>query len=276
MLNGLPLNPAFAGSRDAANITGAYRNQWTGLTGAPVTQTLSMHAPLKNQSLAVGLTAYADQIGVSNLSGVNGAFSYRMKLAKGRLAFGISGGIQHASNSWSAVVTTEQNDEVFTSGNDQYLLPDFGAGVYYYSARGYVSFSVPSILGARYAGGQSYQISHNVGEYDWYLNSGTIVKVNNDISLTPSFMLRVKGTSPTQVDFNIRASYRNFFELGASLRSRDAFIVMFKANVNKQFSVGYAFDHSLNEIGRYSNGTHEVTLQYDFKYQTQASNPRFF
>jgi type IX secretion system PorP/SprF family membrane protein len=276
MLNGLPLNPAFAGSRDAASVTGAYRNQWTGLSGAPVTQTISMHAPLKNQALAVGLTAYADQIGVSNLTGVNAAFSYRVKLAKGKLAMGMSGGIQHASNRWSDVITTEENDDRFAVGNDQYMLPDFGAGLYYYSQRGYVSFSVPSILGAKYAGGQRYQVKHSAADYDWFLNSGMIFKLNSDFSLTPSFMLRVKGTSGLQADINVRAAYQRIFEVGISLRGGDALVAMFKVNVNKQFSFGYAFDHSLNEIGRYSNGTHEMILQYDFKYRTSASNPRFF
>ena len=33
--SGLLINPAYAGSQDALNITAAYRNQWTGFEGAP-------------------------------------------------------------------------------------------------------------------------------------------------------------------------------------------------------------------------------------------------
>jgi type IX secretion system PorP/SprF family membrane protein len=139
MQNALPLNPAFAGSREAMSIAASYRNQWTGLNGAPTTQTLSLHAPTRTESIAIGGVIYHDQIGVSDRTGINATGAYLMDLGTGKLSFGLSGGLVIGKNSWSEVITTDEGDDVFESGDDNYLLPDFGTGVYYYTSKYYAS-----------------------------------------------------------------------------------------------------------------------------------------
>ena len=54
LFNGLLINPAYAGSRDAlaANLT--HRQQWVGFEGAPVTQILSVHAPVNRRKGGLG------------------------------------------------------------------------------------------------------------------------------------------------------------------------------------------------------------------------------
>ena len=54
MLNGLVINPAYAGVHKVTDVTLIYRNQWTGIDGAPETQTLSLHTLLKDQKSGVG------------------------------------------------------------------------------------------------------------------------------------------------------------------------------------------------------------------------------
>ena len=46
--NTLGVNPGYAGSRDALTVTGLHRSQWVSFPGAPVTQTLTLHAPIFN------------------------------------------------------------------------------------------------------------------------------------------------------------------------------------------------------------------------------------
>ncbi|MGA9589787.1 MAG: type IX secretion system membrane protein PorP/SprF, partial [Salegentibacter sp.] len=51
MYNTISINPAYAGSRDGFSLTLLNRNQWVGLEGAPVTQTLSVNSPLRNDKV---------------------------------------------------------------------------------------------------------------------------------------------------------------------------------------------------------------------------------
>src|SRR6056297_3092975 len=94
MLNGLVINPAYTGSREVFTANAMYRNQWVGFDGAPVTQILSAHTPLKNKRLALGFLFNNEQIGVSNYTGISGNFAYRIPMDNATLSFGLSGGIQ--------------------------------------------------------------------------------------------------------------------------------------------------------------------------------------
>jgi type IX secretion system PorP/SprF family membrane protein len=65
MFNGLLINPAYAGSRDALAINLTYRKQWVGFDGAPTTSLMSVHSPIKKRRIGMGLQLWSDRIGVS-------------------------------------------------------------------------------------------------------------------------------------------------------------------------------------------------------------------
>lgn len=100
MNNTLVVNPAYAGSRDALTFSVLHRSQWVGFKGAPVTQTFTMHTPLKNEHIGVGLTVLNDKIGPTNNTSLFFDYAYIIKLTeKSKLSFGLSAGlnIYHAS-----------------------------------------------------------------------------------------------------------------------------------------------------------------------------------
>src|SRR5665648_1188501 len=53
--NALDINPAFAGCRDALSATISYRNQWVGFKGSPKSAMLSVHTPVLNDRIGLGL-----------------------------------------------------------------------------------------------------------------------------------------------------------------------------------------------------------------------------
>src|ERR1035437_10884386 len=82
MNNTLAVNPGYAGSREALTITALDRMQWVDFKGAPMTQTLTMHAPLQNKHIELGLSVLNDKIGPSNNTSVFGYFAYRMQISE--------------------------------------------------------------------------------------------------------------------------------------------------------------------------------------------------
>ncbi len=73
-VNGLAINPAYTGSRECFSNTLLYRNQWMGFKGAPITQTLSSHAPFKDEKNAVGLFIFHEEIGVTDYYDIYGNY----------------------------------------------------------------------------------------------------------------------------------------------------------------------------------------------------------
>ncbi|MCB9164494.1 MAG: type IX secretion system membrane protein PorP/SprF [Flavobacteriales bacterium] len=52
------------------------RHQWVGFDGAPTTQTFLAHTPLKNESIALGLSAINDRIGPLRQTSAYADFAY--------------------------------------------------------------------------------------------------------------------------------------------------------------------------------------------------------
>jgi type IX secretion system PorP/SprF family membrane protein len=93
MFNGLAINPGYAGSQEAmtANLLSRFQN--VGLPGAPNTQSFSIHTPLMNAKIALGLLVVHDKLSVISQTGVNGIYAYRLPLNnKATLSMGLQMG----------------------------------------------------------------------------------------------------------------------------------------------------------------------------------------
>lgn len=83
--NTMAFNPAFAGCNDALSITLMYRDQMTGFEGAPKNSSLSVHAPLKNNRIGLGLTYSSSSYGINREKSLTGNYSYRIEAGRGLL-----------------------------------------------------------------------------------------------------------------------------------------------------------------------------------------------
>jgi len=73
--NGLMINPAYTGTRGSLSTFLSYRKQWIGTPGSPVIQSVSLHTPMKNDKVALGLMAQFMQYGATRSTSV---FVFRM------------------------------------------------------------------------------------------------------------------------------------------------------------------------------------------------------
>jgi type IX secretion system PorP/SprF family membrane protein len=84
-------NPAMAGYEKGLHINGAYRRQWTGIEGAPVTKFFSADAAVGNR-VGAGIHVFNDVAGLINRSRVALTYAYHLPLnnADQQLHFGLS------------------------------------------------------------------------------------------------------------------------------------------------------------------------------------------
>ena len=103
MYNTMSVNPAYAGQREVLSITGLHRSQWIGIDGAPQTQTLGIHSPLRNERIGLGLNVIHDALGPASETYVNANFAYTIPLdgLDKKLTFGITGGFHLLDTDWS-------------------------------------------------------------------------------------------------------------------------------------------------------------------------------
>lgn len=281
MFNGLFINPAYAGSHSFAEATALHRSQWTGFDGAPSTQTFGIEGPIANEQMGLGLTVINDRIGDTRQTEVFANWSYHLFLdpnGKTKLSFGIRAGFSDYTASLTETNVFDNGDPIFNQNLGNQFVPKFGAGAYLYQKLWYVGLSVPTIFAAD--NNVRFNISDVSDRYfqpHTYLTAGYAFETNADIVIKPSFLLRYLANTPVQADINCNFLFKNTFWLGVSYRTGDAFIGLVEFNVLQDFRIGYAYDFTTTEIRRYSGGSHEVMLSYQFgKDPIKTKSPRYF
>jgi len=277
MFNGLALNPAYAGSHEALSATFLFRDQWTGLPGAPSTQTLSLHSPIRDGKIALGLQFIHDKLSVFQQYGLNGVYAYRILTNKGTLSLGLQFGFTSYSAELSDLTPQVPNDPVF-QGNVSKTMPSFGAGVYYYTNRFYIGLSAPQLV--------TNSLSEDVVEIDadarqerhYFFTVGHMFPLSHSIQLKPNILLKAVDGAPLQMDLNLNVLFSEVLWLGVSWRSESDFNALLELQITDQLLLGYSYDFAhTTELSRVNSGSHELMVNYRFRYaKNKVITPRYF
>ncbi len=278
MFNSSILNPAYAGSRDALSVVVDARSQLTGWKGAPKTNSFIMHTPLMNESIGVGLNVVNDVIGPTNKTALFGDFAYRLRLNKknDRLCFGIRAGADLIRNNLSSLSVNDAADPLVIS-NTNFNTNTFntGAGVYYYGQRFFVGLTAPKIIPNKLSKDVNFADSKQVLHY--YLIAGYVFKLNSLWDLKPGCAIKYTQNAPISIDGNLSVLFNEKIWFGVMYRHGSAAGANIVYNFTKQLRVGYAYDYSINNMGKYSPSSHEVIIGFDFLSSQKAlKSPRYF
>jgi type IX secretion system PorP/SprF family membrane protein len=265
IFNGLLLNPAYAGSRDALDLTALYRRQWLGLDGAPTTITFSAHTPLRNRKANLGLVLANDKLGVSEHTQAGLVYAYRFKLNRGQFSLGLQAGVEAFRANWDQVRTTQLRDPSFTVNTEKKLLPQAGFGMYYYTENLYVGAAVPNMLNKEQP---VYQTA--------MFHAGIVLKASEQVKIKPSVLLRYILNSPVDVNPVVTCYWKTILGIGVGYSINRTAVAFMDLKVNDQFRIGYAYDYTFSALRNYSTGSHELMLRYLFHYHVNASSTRYF
>ncbi len=274
--NHLVINPAFAGAHEALSVTLLYRSQWSGLEGAPRTMTFSGHSLFKNDRLGVGINIINDRIGIHQNLSVNGNFAYHLQINEHAvLSAGLLVGINHKQtdfNSLSGQIQVNM-DPFITEGNLSESTMDIGAGLYYRHHRLHLGVSAPRILTPKSQVTDSLAIVLNHRHY--FVFSKYQLPIKSNITLQPGFLLKHVPNLPLGFDISIDAIFNQVLLAGLTYRISESVDLMLQAKVTPQLSLGYSFDHPIDEVSDLSSSSHEFMLNYLFSFtRTQVKNPR--
>jgi len=275
MFNQMGINPAYAGNHKTLSLTALAREQWTGVAGAPSTQTLSIHSPIKNQRVGVGLLFLHDKIGVTRQTGIYNSYSYSIPFQNGgSLAFGLQGGFITYNAQYSLVSDT---DPTFANGDIKETHPSFGAGVFYNTKqRFYIGLSVPQLLQTTFDRSNPDSDSKMIRHY--FLTAGYIFKLDRNLKLKPNILIKAVSGAPVQFDLNLNLLMHEVLWVGLSWRSFESIDALLQFQVSKKLQFGYSYDFSTTtELSRINGGSHEIMLNYRvIQKRSRIITPRYF
>ena len=276
--NQMVINPAYAGARDGLSVIAAVRNQWSGFSGAPKTSCISLHGPVLNKNIGVGLTVVNDVMGPRNLFAVYGNFAYILKLSnKWKLSLGINAGYNRFQFDFNKLnfKTTETNN-VFNQ-TQTYNALDINSGVYLRTNTFFIGLSSTHV-GAKplyeiptgsYGGNVSYRLrTHN------FISIGKSFVINQNLVFAPTTLLKFTNNAG-QIDINLNFFLYKKLWLGAFVRGAYGPGFLFQYYITNKFRVAYSYDTGLGNQRRLG-ASHEIMIGFDFSgNKPKVVSPRF-
>jgi type IX secretion system PorP/SprF family membrane protein len=278
----LYLNPAFTGTTEQYRVAGNYRYQWTALGANFHSTTVGFDynaAPVRS---GFGLLLHHDRAGQLglNTTGVNGLYSFLVPLSRAwQLRLGVQAGLANRRLDFSELVFPSQvrpgepNVWEGPAGSSRWYT-SFGAGLAVYNANFWLGAAVHHLNQPDVAmlpgevSGLPLKVSAHVG------GNLEVSTLNGAIYLLPSMLYKQQGAA-RQLDAGLRVAFeRAPLVLGAFYRGLP-FLQSFD-QVNQDalaatvglrwgaLSFGYSYDLTISGLQRYSGGSHELALVYQW------------
>lgn len=276
MFNPLGVNPGYAGSREVLSAVLVHRSQWIGLEGAPETQTLAINSPLKNKRMGVGLQIVNDNIGPRTTQSVTATYAYRLKLAGGKLAFGLRGGILNYNYNWDKIEYKDQGDVIPNTADESFMLPTFDFGIYYHTKTFYIGWAADHLNNAKFNLLDSDTAVSNARVYsNFKVTIGKAFMLNDNLVLKTSVLLRATQTAGS-IDINASFLIKNSIMFGVSAR-QNALVLLTELNLTDNLRMGVAYDFDGSDLTNYHSGSFEIFLGYDVGlFKSKVMSPRYF
>ena len=278
MYNMNVINPAYAGSKENLSFGLLYRKQWVEIEDAPSTFSASGSMPV-GKNVGIGLSVINDKIGPVEETNTYADFSYTLNLGgEHKLAFGMKAGATFQKISLFTEIgnghVPDANDPAFSENTSNTYL-NIGAGLFYYTNKYYVAFSVPNMLKSTHLDYNGKKFGSETSHY--FLTGGYVFNLSPNTKFKPSAMIKSAFDAPTSVDGSLNFLFNEKFEVGATYRLEDSFGAMVNFAITPNLRIGYAYDYIVSDLNVTTHGSHEVMLLFDLNFPKKVSqSPRYF
>jgi type IX secretion system PorP/SprF family membrane protein len=152
--------------------------------------------------------------------------------------------------------------------------------MYYHTNTFYAGISLEHLNESQYS--FTKQMNNTVNGAKVYSHiTGTFGKawvLNNELILKTSALLRSDRQGNGNVDINTSILINKILQFGLTLNTRKSIIILAEYNINKNFRVGYAYDHNFSALTKTTgSGSHEIFVGYDLSiFKSKVISPRYF
>lgn len=295
MLNPYGANPAYAGLENTLIATGIYRQQWSNLKGAPVTQQVNAHLPLSVVSSGIGLKVENDAVGAHRTTQALLSYAYHAELGRSViLSAGVSAGyLQYSLDGAKLRAPDGIYSDLNFNHNDQYL-PEgkvgagtavFEAGLFLQAKKLEIGAAVQPVFSPLLTVSDADPLKIKPVQHYLFYTSYRL-EAGENLEIKPAALTKTDITE-TQIEISVVLQWNENIFAGASFRgfgasAKDAAVVMAGLRLNEKTTLGYSFDIPLSSLQAANRGSHELLLRYDLNKPIGAGklppviyNPRF-
>lgn len=262
------ISPAYAGIGSGLQLRLNGISQWIGVENAPGTQSLTLEARLADR-LGSGITLFNDANGFTTQKGARISLASHLTLSDVYDSF-LSLGLSYSFIQFG--IDTSENNTNQVLPNRNINTSNFDISMLYRFGRFAISGNLVNLLNKKVDNVFGDGEPEVLRRYSVYTNYS--YKINRDTELEPSvFVEYFEATKRSRSDINVKLRKRIFngYVWGGLSYTflNDQF---FKPNAiaplvgvkKDKFYVSYGFSITVNEIVGFNNGTHMITLGFDY------------
>jgi len=256
LFNPFMLNPAYAGYSKDLTAQAAYRLQWAGFDGSPVTMNASGHVALLDNRMGLGLMILRDNIGVDNTLTMQASYAYHLLLKDNmRISFGLNGGVVNYRSDYDELIVDETDPKF--QNNINIMKPTVGAGMIFSTDHLFIGFSVPKMLKASTTveGAQLNLYNQHAYAYVSYL-----FNITTRLKLKPFVLSRAVQGASFNFDLGATLTADDAYTLGFFTRSLTTYGLLAKINLGDVLRFAYVFELPTNQSVGINYTSHEITL----------------
>ena len=275
MFNMQMINPAYTGMWEKIGFSTLVRKQWAGIDRTPLTEVLSIHSPLKNQNMGLGLQAGHDRIGPRTHTSIALAYAYRIRLSENNhLRLGIRAGAENHRLDTDRIDYKDENDVLAGQGNISLWAPRFDFAALFIGERYFAGIEAANLTASRV---RELELSAANQSLHLRITGGYLIPLSDKVKLKPTALIRYASGAPVSADLNLNALFLERFWIGAGYRLNYGVLAMLQFRITQNLEVGYAYDFATNPMRNQHAGSHELFLSYRFKvFRANFSSPRYF
>jgi len=193
------------------------------------------------------------------------------------------GGVHNQLNKFSTLKTNDDGtvDPQLGQNSPSIFAPNFGTGVYFNTKTFYTGLSIPRMVDDRVTfnpnGAVLQTTKIDPSKFHYYFTVGNMFTLSSNLKLKGQAMVKAVQNAPIQYDITATFLIKEMIWAGASYRSNSAVAAIVGVQINPQFLVSYSYDYGINLIQSYSQGSHEIGINYLFSYKgKKVVTPRYF
>ena len=254
------INPAYAGGEARNMFAITSRNQWANVQNSPKAQIVTFSSQRKN-NVGLGVSISSSKYFVEKNTTAYFDFSYRLKFNEStNLFLGLKAGAAFYKANLLGLSST--SDSAIDPAQDLFsrVNPNLGLGMLLQSESYWVSFSVPRLF--KVSNGIDFSQTATDFVHTYFAGGGTF-KLNSNLSLKPSVLIRKVTNQPITSEFLGMLNFGGFFEIGASYRTTKSVGLMSFVGIKNYLDIGYAYESPVQStLNNLSVKTHEIILRF--------------
>ncbi|WP_299103402.1 type IX secretion system membrane protein PorP/SprF [uncultured Winogradskyella sp.] len=280
MYNMSVINPAYATDDSSKmNLGLLYRSQWARSIGGPTTATFFAHSTITDR-LEGGISFVHDEIGdVVKQTNAYADIAYVLPVGQTtKLSFGVKAGATFFSTNFDGFVYSDPLPDPAYAENINHIFPNIGAGLFLFSEHYYLGLSAPNLLETKYLQEDSGIVTEGVDKIHVFFTGGYVIDFGENYKFKHAFMAKHVDGARLSVDLTANVLIHNKVEFGVGYRFEDSVSGMMNFTMTDAVRIGYAYDHTLSNLGRFNSGSHEIFLLFNIGKLGKGydKSPRFF